>query len=283
MKTRSQDGLAQEDVEIDLRGFEREAETWVTVSEASARSGLAGATIRQLYRSGRIPTQRAAGDRGAFLVPLTAVLRIGDEADADGDDLGEPILDINATYWSIETQAAREEAASAQAALDEARRQVAFLREQLAEATAAERAATARADALEAEAAALRRISRASASITDPSWLDLSTNGYGSPVRGQALPALAVVEPLVGETGIDGPGDDALAQALAEATGATVADVTVTVVPVPEAQASAELDGDAEGEVELEVDAPKVQHPRPGEHADDLLPASEKRSRRGRR
>ena len=250
VQTRSQD-LIQDHVEIDLRG-DGEEESWVTVSEASERSGLARATIRQLYRSGRVPTQRADGDRGAFLVPLTAVLRLGEDADASGDALGEPILDINATYWSIETQAAREETAAVRLVLDEVRERLDFLRDQLAEATVAERAATARADALEAELATLRQI-RAAGSIVDPSWLELSTNGYGSPARSQglALP-LADVAPLLSDAPVGAAAD---------------------------ADADAEL---AAAEAELQAEAPKVEHPRPGDHADDMLPASGKKGRRGR-
>ena len=278
MQTRSQsDHPAQDDVEIDLRGLDGEAETWVTVSEAAERSGLASATIRQLYRSGRVPTQRADGDRGAFLVPLTAVLRLGEDADASGDDLGEPILDINATYWSIETQTAREETAAVRLVLDEVRDQLEFLRDQLAEATASERAAKARAAELEAEVATLRHVSRASGSITDPSWLQLSTSGYGTPVRGQALPRLAVVEPRAAERAAKA-GDDALAQALADATGSVDVGHDDAVAAGPEAVAMTDPD-----DLEVVAEAPKVEHPRPGEHADDMLPAAEKKGRRGRR
>lgn len=228
-----------------------EVERWVTVSEAAELSGISGATIRQWYRSGRIPTQRAKGDRGAFLVPLSAILRFSEEADAAGDDLGDPVLDLNASYWSLETAAAREEAAIASSELDEARQQLTFLREQLAEASAAERAAAKRADDLEAELAILRRISAATASITDTSWLELPTNRYESPVRNQGMAS----EPAPTQT---------------------------QARPTEDACAADDL-MDLDAVEEVDATEPVAEHFRPGEHADDLLPAAERKGRRGRR
>lgn len=227
-----------------------DAERWVTVSEACELSGINGATIRQWYRSGRIPTQRAEGDRGAFLVPLAEVLRFGEEADAAGDDLGDPVLDLNASYWSLETSAARDEAAAARAELEEIRAQLAFLRGQLEEASASERAATKRADALEAEIAPLRRNAAATSSITDTSWLDLDTNRYESPVRGQGMPAPVDRGPV--------PAVAASTAFPVEANHADVGDAAVG-------------------------DEAAAEPFHPGEHADDLLPSSEKKGRRGRR
>jgi excisionase family DNA binding protein len=100
---------------------------WVTVAEAAEKSGVGTSTVRQWYRSGRIPTQRAEGERGAFLVPLDAVMALADRADEEGDDLGAAVIDLNASYWSAQTEAAREEAA-------EAKREVAAVRADLAEA-----------------------------------------------------------------------------------------------------------------------------------------------------
>ena len=186
METRSKQQAA-DDVEIDLReAADDDDERWLTVSEASELVGVSGAAIRGWYRSGRIPTQRADGDRGAYLVPLSAILRLGVDAEELEED-DDAVLDLDTGRWSIETSAMRRE-------LDEIRRQVDFLREQLAESAACERAATARAEAAEAELARLMTISAATSSITDPSWLELATNRYESPVRPQAHGPL--VEPI---------------------------------------------------------------------------------------
>lgn len=123
-------------------GDELPATAWVTVAEAAEKSGVGTSTVRQWYRSGRLPTQRAQGDRGAFLVPLDLVLALADGADAEGEALAAEVIDLNASYWSAQTEAAREEATAARNELAEARTelqaaldQVDFLRGQLAEAT----------------------------------------------------------------------------------------------------------------------------------------------------
>ena len=236
MQTRSKQQTT-DDVEIDLRATaDDDGERWLTVSEASELVGVSGAAIRAWYRSGRIATQRAAGDRGAYLVPLSAILRLGvDAEELDEDD--DAVLDLDTGQWSIETSALRRE-------LDDIRRQVEFLREQLAESAACERAATARAEAAEAELARMLEISAATSSITDPSWLELATNRYESPVRRQASRPVEV-EPieLVG---------DAVDEAIA----------------------------DAEPEIDVPARAPRRP---PGQHVDDLLPEAERRLRRGRR
>jgi hypothetical protein len=100
---------------------------WVSVAEAAEKSGVGTSTVRQWYRSGRLPTQRAQGDKGAFLVPLDAVLALANRADEEGDDLGAAVIDLNASYWSAQTEAAREEAA-------EAKRELAQVQADLAEA-----------------------------------------------------------------------------------------------------------------------------------------------------
>jgi hypothetical protein len=121
--------------------------TWVSVAEAAEKSGVGTSTVRQWYRSGRIPTQRAEGERGAFLVPLDAVLALAEQADDEGDDLGAALIDLNASYWSDQTEIAREEAtaarnelaatrtelAAAAGEVEAARDQLSFLRSQLAE------------------------------------------------------------------------------------------------------------------------------------------------------
>ena len=125
------------------------ATAWVSVAEAAEKSGVGTSTVRQWYRSGRIPTQRAEGERGAFLVPLHAVLALAQQADEEGDDLGAALIDLNASYWSAQTEAAREDAtvarhelaqaraelADATSELTASRDQLAFLRAQLAEAS----------------------------------------------------------------------------------------------------------------------------------------------------
>lgn len=126
---------------------------WVTVAEAAEKSGVDTGTVRQWYRSGRLPTQRSQGDRGSFLVPLDAVVALA-RGDEEGDAVVADLIDLNASYWSAQTEAAREEAtaarnelAAAREALDSsageleemrgelaaARHQLDFLRSQLAE------------------------------------------------------------------------------------------------------------------------------------------------------
>jgi hypothetical protein len=133
---------------------ETEPETiWVSVAEAAAKSGVATGTVRQWYRSGRLPTQRSQGVRGSFLVPLDAVVALG-RGDEEGDAIVADLIDLNASYWSAQTEAAREEATAARDELAEAhdlldqasgelrqvtdelaaaREQLEFLRSQLAE------------------------------------------------------------------------------------------------------------------------------------------------------
>ena len=122
---------------------------WVSVAEAAERSGVRTSTVRQWYRSGRIPTQRAERERGAFLVPLHAVIALAQQAPEDGEELGEAALDPDAGYFVAQTEAAREEATAAQDQLAQARAelvdaqreltaahdQLAFLRSQLSEAS----------------------------------------------------------------------------------------------------------------------------------------------------
>jgi hypothetical protein len=194
---------------------------WVTVAEAAEKADVDTGTIRQWYRSGRIPTRRAEGQRGAFLVPLDLVLSL--VAPADGLDVPaaspaspsiDAIRDINAEYWSAETESTKQELAAVRTELSEAREQLEFLRTQLAEASGENRslkvqlqaADDQRADlraqladavddrkgvearllTVEAELTQLRR-SAARGSITDNSWLDQQTPAYESPVRRQAM------------------------------------------------------------------------------------------------
>lgn len=110
---------------------------WVTVAEAAEKAGLNTSTVRQWYRSGHLPTQRAEGEHGAFLVPLQSVLALANKADETGDDLGAELVDLNAKYWSTETEAAREDAAKALAEAEEARTEMARLTAAVAAAEAA--------------------------------------------------------------------------------------------------------------------------------------------------
>lgn len=96
---------------------------WVTVADAATKSGVDTGTVRQWYRSGRLPTQRSQGDRGSFLVPLDAVVALA-RGDKEGDALVADLIDLNAAYWSAQTEAAREETTAA-------RNELAVVREQL--------------------------------------------------------------------------------------------------------------------------------------------------------
>lgn len=128
---------------------------WVTVAEAATKSGVDTGTVRQWYRSGRLPTQRSQGDRGSFLVPLDAVVALA-RGDEEGDAVVADLIDLNAAYWSAQTEAAREETTAARNELADVRKrletasreleqanhdlgadreQLAFLRSQLAEAS----------------------------------------------------------------------------------------------------------------------------------------------------
>ncbi len=301
---------------------------WVSVAEAAERSGLDTGTVRQWYRAGRIPTQRAEGERGAFLVPLDTVLELAERVDEEGDDNGAALIDANAGYWSAQNEAAREEAAllrdevavlrtdlaglQAQAEKTNASRlasedQLSFLRSQLAEASEDNRRlenqlregekrttehlaewATANNDrrhlteelglandqladaqrrltALEDELARLRAIQSATSSITDNSWLDLPTNAYRSPVRPQRL------------------AHDALAAMVADTRPEESVNPTAfDDEPFVSAQESS-FGGAEEPTDDPELGPTPAPHPLLGEHDDDVLPATDKKGRRGRR
>jgi hypothetical protein len=124
-----------------------DGERWLSVSEAAEVVGVSGAAIRAWSRAGRIPSRRG-GDGGDALVPLSAILRLG--AEVDDDDV---VIDLDADG---DADASDDDLMAMHRALDDARRQVAFLRDQLAESAAGERAAVRRAEAAEAELARLR-------------------------------------------------------------------------------------------------------------------------------
>lgn len=154
--------------------------TWVTVAEAAEKSGVDTSTVRQWYRSGRLPTQRSQGDRGSFLVPLDAVVALG-RGDEEGDAVVADLIDLNASYWSDQTELAREEATAARNELADVRRQLDeataelqqatgalagdreqldFLRSQLAEASEDARQLRTRAETAEGERTRLEEANR---------------------------------------------------------------------------------------------------------------------------
>jgi hypothetical protein len=84
---------------------------WITVGEAAERSGLSTATIRQLYRSGAVPSRKRDGNSGPFVVPLDAVMA----------HVPEPSDDMDKAYWEDEARRARAECAALRAELDRVR------------------------------------------------------------------------------------------------------------------------------------------------------------------
>ena len=125
------DGAAMSELPPLMHGDGAPATAWVSVAEAAEKSGVGTSTVRQWYRSGRVPTQRAEGERGAFLVPLHAVLALAQQADEEGDAVGAELIDLNASYWSAQTEAAREEATAARNELSQARVELAELESEL--------------------------------------------------------------------------------------------------------------------------------------------------------
>jgi hypothetical protein len=245
MMTRSADGgpLRPQDGDVVDLTDSGSAETWATVAEAAEAAGVDAATVRAWYRAGRVPTQREEGRSRRILVPLDAVVALASGAEEVGEALASEVIDLNASYWSSETEAAREEAASARAELSAVENQLVFLRAQLAEALEGERTARARLADLEAENEVLRASLEGDGSISDGSWVERSTMRYESPVRRQRfVPPSEAREPAAAES-----------------------------APVET------VDEQAEPPAEV------AHHPAPGEHADDFLPQHERGRRRGRR
>jgi hypothetical protein len=213
----------------------------VTVAEAAEKAQVDSGTIRQWYRSGRIPTRRAASsgggsERGAFLVPLDLVLSLAPPTEApdaatapSAPSIEEALRGLNADYWSAETESTKQELATARTELNEAREQLEFLRTQLAEASGETRSLKVQLESVEDQRADLRaqltdalddrkgvdarlltveaeltqlRRRAARGSITDNSWLDLQTPAYESPVRRQAMSPLP---PAPTPSSADGP------------------------------------------------------------------------------
>ena len=105
---------------------------WVSVADAAEAAGVSTSTIRYWYRRGSIPTQRADGAGGRYLVPLDAVMaranRLGEEDELDNDE-----LDMDAVYWSAEAEKARKEAGDLRDQLADANSRIAALEERVRE------------------------------------------------------------------------------------------------------------------------------------------------------
>ena len=69
-----------------LQEWDREAElddgeTWVTLAEAEARSGVSRSALRSWYRTGQVPSRLVDGTHGPQqLVPLEAVLERAEQS-----------------------------------------------------------------------------------------------------------------------------------------------------------------------------------------------------------
>jgi DNA-binding transcriptional MerR regulator len=247
--------------------------SWVTVAEAAERAGVDTGTVRQWYRAGRIPTRRAEGERGAFLVPLAAVLELVPSSTAAAVPSEGP-------------------------ASSELLQQVDFLRTQLAELSEENRVLRQRLQDEDDRRADLRarladtedelnqlRRTAARSSITDPSWLDEQTPAYESPVRPQGMGSAARAVPRTGEladllaaTRPDGEDDGLARRSSYEDDGWATPAAAHRPSVGPHT-----LDDQDE-------DVPFVP-PRPipageaagyGTHEDDLLPEPDKRGRRAR-
>jgi hypothetical protein len=289
---------------------------WVTVAEAAEKARIDSGTVRQWYRSGRIPTRRASSrtgggtERGAFLVPLDLVLSLATPpAEAEGA-LGD-LRDLNAGFWSAETEATKEELASARADLSGANEQLEFLRGQLAEMADENRSLRAQlqtaedlraglraelADAqddrkgiesrlltVEAELTQVRR-SASRGSITDHSWLDEDTPAYQSPVRRQGMPTAPKPTPTPEPV----PTASSVVGELADLLAATRADdedtATVEARPVDDHGWLPDDDGDRDPyTASRAVWTDEAPRPAFGDNVDDLLPDQDKKGRFGKK
>ena len=285
---------------------------WVTVAEAAEQAQVDSGTIRQWYRAGRIPTRRAEGQRGAFLVPLSLVLDLVHPPEVRAPASAEPSIDDALRTLSAESAA---ETDGLRQELDAARQQLDFLRAQLAEAAGETRTlkqqlqladdqradlraqladavderkgVEARLHTVEAELAELRKTA-ARSSITDNSWLDLQTPAYQSPVRRQAMstpPPAPSAAPLGGPTA---PYEDLPTNDLADLLAATRPDDE----DAPAATSSSDGDDvvpamrgfdDDDYTASRTIWTDEAPHPPLGENPDDLLPEPDKKGRRGKR
>jgi transposase-like protein len=246
--------------------------SWVTVAEAAERAGVDSGTVRQWYRSGKVPTRRADGEHGAFLVPLASVLELAPAARS-------------------------ENGAVSQVATAEVLQQVDFLRKQLAELSEENRILRdrlhdeeerhadlrARLADTEDELAQLRTVA-ARSSITDASWLEQRTPAYESPVRPQGMGSPPRIVPKSGE----------LADLLA-ATRPDGEEDDVSLLPTPKEDDLGPIgggvsvgphtldDADEGGPFVPPRPVPTAEHLAYGTHEDDLLPEPEKPDRSRRR
>jgi hypothetical protein len=207
-------------------------DTWVTIEDAAVKAAVELSVVRRWYREGHVPTQRAEGDQGRFLVPLDVVLALAAGADESGDALGAAVVDINASYWVAETETARAETVTVRQKLDRAEADLAAQRIEQAEAATkaksqlndlqsaklAVRRLTAQVEELESRIETLQRAlaaaqKRAGAdAVEDASWsaaaavLDSGVEEYSPPTAPGAPPPAkpvdgpaAVSDPAFGE------------------------------------------------------------------------------------
>lgn len=293
---------------------------WVTVAEAAEKAQVDSGTVRQWYRSGRVPTRRAEGERGAFLVPLELVLSLVNPSDDAAEppisttSIEETLRELSVGYSSAETDATKEELATVSQELAQAREQLEFVRAQLAEATGENRTLkqqlqlgddqradlrTQLADAVderkgvearlltvEAELTQLRRTA-ARSSITDNSWLDQATPAYESPVRRQAM---STPPPgLVPTASTPAPPTDGPTAPFVEAPESELADLLAATRPDDDEAETTPTGSDDFGDVREEYAPPRVvwtdevPHPPLGESPDDLLPDHAKKGRFGKK
>lgn len=274
---------------------------WVTVAEAADKARVDSGTVRQWYRSGQIPTRRAEGERGAFLVPLELVLSLArpPATAAQGSDPSVEDLRRNVADRSSELADARQqlellraqlsELAEANRALQDQVRaaddQQADLRAELADAVDDRKGIEARLATVEAELTQPRRTS-ARSSVTDHSWLDEQTPAYQSPVRRQAM---AVPRPATSapEGGPRAPFTEVRAGELSDLLAATrpdgEPDPTAAAGPPRSRFADTGPEDERDEAASRAIWTDEAPHPPLGESPDDLLPEPDKKGRFGTR
>ncbi len=267
-------------------------QAWVTVGDAATKARVDTSTVRHWYRSGQLPTQRSEGERGAFLVPLDTVLALAARLGDEEDDVASGAGDMDASYWSMQTEAAREEASvarlaatDAQQRLSEIESQLGFLRSQLAELSEENRnlreqleTTTATLATSKQDIEQLRGEAASVSSITDFSWLD-RTRAYESPVRPQQRLGTSNLTNLLADAQ---PDRDQSSDGDGPGVGpGTIGERTATgALPRVSSEDGVEF-SDLEPirtSVPTEGAAPEHSY---GVHEDDLIPNSDKKRRRG--
>lgn len=268
------------------------AASWVTVSDAAETARVDTRTVRHWYRTGRLPTHRAEGTSGAFLVPLDEVLVLAGQLADEQDEESAHRSGLDASYWAMQAEAARQEAVKAReesaetkASIQETVEQMAFLRTQLAElseenrnlreqlenSTAAVAMANSDADRLRDEAAG-------TSSITDYSWLD-RTRAYESPVRPQQRLGTGGISGLLASVQPD-------AGASSNGEGARVGPASIVqrtptgALPHPTEDDDGPDFSDLDPVRATAATEPTVPDHSYGTYEDDLLPEPDKRGRR---